>query len=95
MAHRWITPIFASVVLQLATFGAAAQSYPEKPIRLVVPYGVGGSSDIVGRILAQRIEQVHAATNALDEVMFKNVPPAKALADAEERVNEALETYNG
>lgn len=57
MAHKWITPILASAAFQLAAFGAAAQSYPEKTIRLVVPFGAGGSSDIVGRIIAQRLSE--------------------------------------
>jgi tripartite-type tricarboxylate transporter receptor subunit TctC len=35
-----------------------AQSYPAKPIRLVVPYSPGGPNDTVGRIFAQRLTEV-------------------------------------
>lgn len=37
--------------------GAAAQpaSYPSRPIKLIVPFPAGGSSDILGRILAERV----------------------------------------
>ena len=38
--------------------GTAAQSYPVKPIRLVVPYSPGGPNDTVGRIFAQRLSDV-------------------------------------
>ncbi len=35
-----------------------AQSYPAKPIRLVVPYSPGGPNDTIGRIFAQRLGEV-------------------------------------
>jgi ABC-type glycerol-3-phosphate transport system substrate-binding protein len=40
-------------------------------------------------------EYTNAVKSALDEVMFNNADPADALAEAEKRVNEALERYNG
>ena len=42
-----------ALVLMLWIVGASAQdAYPSKPIRLIVPYGPGGVSDSVGRVLA-------------------------------------------
>jgi len=43
---------FALAVLLLPV-GTAAQSYPAKPVRLVVPYPPGGSNDVLSRITAQ------------------------------------------
>ena len=34
---------------------AFAQDYPNKPIRLIVPYGAGGGSDFVGRLVGQKL----------------------------------------
>jgi tripartite-type tricarboxylate transporter receptor subunit TctC len=41
----------------LAAHGAFAQSYPVKPIRLIVPYAPGGSTDVVLRLLAPRMTE--------------------------------------
>src|SRR6185436_4097491 len=40
-----------------ASLGAWAQGYPTKPIKLVVPYGVGGSADVYGRYLAAKLQE--------------------------------------
>ncbi len=37
--------------------GLSAQSYPERPVRLIVPLSAGGSADIVGRQIAQKLSE--------------------------------------
>ena len=36
--------------------GAAVAAYPEKPIRMIVPYAPGGSTDIAARIVADGLK---------------------------------------
>src|SRR3984893_8678118 len=47
--------IFAlAFVVALGSF-AAAQNYPAKPIKLVVPFAPGGPADVIGRIIGQQL----------------------------------------
>src|SRR5207302_5992699 len=36
---------------------AAAQEWPQRPIRMIVPFGPGGGADIIGRIVAQSMQE--------------------------------------
>lgn len=44
-------------VLAAALHAGAADIYPNRPLRIVAPYGAGGSYDIVSRILAQKLSE--------------------------------------
>ena len=47
----------ASCVTLAGAATAAAQSYPSRPIRLIAPYGAGGSYDLIARIMAQKLSE--------------------------------------
>jgi len=47
----------AAVFLGLAATGALAQTYPAKPIRMIVPYAAGGTSDILARQIGPKLTE--------------------------------------
>jgi tripartite-type tricarboxylate transporter receptor subunit TctC len=43
--------------LLTTTMPAPAQSYPTGPVRVLVPFGAGGATDVVARVVAERLQQ--------------------------------------
>ncbi|HEV8107628.1 MAG TPA: tripartite tricarboxylate transporter substrate binding protein [Burkholderiales bacterium] len=52
-----MTRLAISLCLLLACLTAEAQSFPSKPIRVVIPFVAGGSSDIVGRAIGSKFQE--------------------------------------
>lgn len=52
----------------------AAQAYPQRPVRMIVPYSAGGATDIVARILAQKLPEFLG-----QQVVIDNRPGAGGL----------------
>jgi tripartite-type tricarboxylate transporter receptor subunit TctC len=46
------------ISLLISSTAASAQSYPAKPIRVIIPFVAGGSSDIVGRAIASKFQEL-------------------------------------
>lgn len=56
------TAAILSVAATALTSTASAQAYPNRPITLVVPLGVGGSTDVIARIMAEGMRQALGQT---------------------------------
>jgi tripartite-type tricarboxylate transporter receptor subunit TctC len=54
---RSITTCITGLAFATLATSLAAQGYPVKPVRLVIPWAAGGSTDSIGRILAQRLSE--------------------------------------
>ena len=60
-----LSAVLAAALLSLP--GASfAQAYPAKPVRYIVPFPAGGSPDIVGRLLSERVTRIWGQTVIVD-----------------------------
>lgn len=56
-ARRGLLLACATAVLVTSAWSAQAAAWPSRPVRLVVPYPAGGSSDVVARLLSQPLQE--------------------------------------
>jgi tripartite-type tricarboxylate transporter receptor subunit TctC len=55
---KWLLGLAFAVSLAVPHERAAAQAYPSKPIKVIIPFVAGGSSDIVGRAIASKFQEI-------------------------------------
>jgi tripartite-type tricarboxylate transporter receptor subunit TctC len=63
-----------SVLAVMPWTGAGAQDYPNKPVRIIVPFGAGGPADVYARVLAQ-----HLGDSFKQSFVVENRPGAGAI----------------
>ncbi|HSN41666.1 MAG TPA: tripartite tricarboxylate transporter substrate binding protein [Burkholderiales bacterium] len=69
---------FVLAALGIAAQPAIAQNWPTKPVRIIVPFGAGGGTDIQGRLLSKKFYESMGQTFIVD-----NRPGASGLIGAE------------
>ena len=62
MGFRQVMNFFGAVAVCSVLFGqmsgpAMAQGYPDRPVRIIVPYAVGGGADVFARVIARALEK--------------------------------------
>src|SRR5262245_46384647 len=74
--------------LCLVPFASWAQQFPVKPVRLVVPFPPGGTTDIVGRLVAGKMQEVWRQS-----VIVENKPGAGTVVGTEAVAKAAPDGY--
>jgi tripartite-type tricarboxylate transporter receptor subunit TctC len=80
--------LLAPALLALTASSGLAQSYPSKPVRLVLPYSPGGIIDYVGRTLAQYLSEPLG-----QPVVAENRPGAGGIAGTDSVARSAPDGY--
>jgi tripartite-type tricarboxylate transporter receptor subunit TctC len=80
--------VLTLAALSLATAAHAADAYPEKPVRLIVPFAPRGTSDVVARIIAERLGAAFGQTVVVD-----NRPGAGGTVGADVAAKAAADGY--
>lgn len=83
-----VAGVVGAVVLAVTGGHASAQSYPAKPIHLIVPLGAGGASDVVARVIAQKLSERLGQT-----VIVENRPGAEGIIGMEYAAKAAPDGY--
>jgi tripartite-type tricarboxylate transporter receptor subunit TctC len=85
---RLLVRALAVVGIVLIGTAANAQGYPNKPITFVVPFGPGSGSDLIGRIIGQRL-----GTALGQSVIVENKPGANGAIAAVQVARSAPDGY--
>ncbi len=61
-----LSSVLATLLFSTTSIVATAQTYPTKPITVVVPYGPGTGNDIIARIIAQKVSETSGQPMVID-----------------------------
>jgi tripartite-type tricarboxylate transporter receptor subunit TctC len=85
---RWIKTSVAAFILTLLASASYADTFPNKPIRIIVPWAAGGSTDTLARVVAQRVTQTIGQV-----VIVENKPGAAGMIGTEFVAKSSADGY--
>ncbi|TMJ27384.1 MAG: tripartite tricarboxylate transporter substrate binding protein BugD [Alphaproteobacteria bacterium] len=74
--------------LLLTASGALGQAYPAKPMTMIIPFAAGGPTDVLGRIVAQRMSEILG-----QQVVVENVGGAGGMTGSKRVADAAPDGY--
>jgi len=80
--------IVSATTLAALAGAVGAQTYPNKPIRIIVPYAAGGTSDILARQIGPKLTEAWS-----QPVIVENKPGANGNVGADFVAKSALDGY--
>lgn len=86
--HTTTRRLFMGCLLGLSAFCAAAQGYPNRPVKIIVPFGPGGFTDVVARILGQKLGAAMGGS-----FVIENKPGAGSTIGADQVAKAAPDGY--
>lgn len=87
--RKTFAPVFVAIILGVSVIGdAIAQAYPSKPIRIIVPFPAGGSTDVGARLVGERLSRTLGQT-----VYVENRSGANATIGVEVAARSAPDGY--
>jgi tripartite-type tricarboxylate transporter receptor subunit TctC len=87
-SHRSKLVVWLSVFIALVGSAVAADTYPTRPIRLIVPFAAGGLNDVVARLLAPYLER-----SLGQPVVVDNRPAASGIVGTDATAKAAPDGY--
>ena len=80
--------IVAGMALTWGMTAAAAQNYPVKPVRMIIPFSAGGAADVPGRIVMQKLGEA-----LQQQIVVENRPGAGSTIGADAAAKSAPDGY--
>src|SRR5437764_13678711 len=76
------------VALLASVVAASAQGFPNRPMTMIIPFAAGGPTDVLGRVVAQRMSEILGA-----QVVVENVGGAGGMTGSKRAADAAPDGY--
>ena len=88
MGYKNNSILLLGVLSAVVALPGAAQNYPAKPVRMIIPFSAGGAADVPGRIITQKLTETFR-----HQVVVENRPGAGSTIGADTAAKSAPDGY--